>query len=146
MPPAWSWAGNTNLRLRNLGKSIRPWPHPLVQKFIKLAVAPRQVNKLKHRQAHRVLKRKTLMVQVILRSNLGTHIDQAILNTSEQDVPTLIRAFKELGPKMPVITDGPEGAYVVDEDDQAWHMPMYPDPAPPVDRTGAGDSFSSTLP
>lgn len=70
---------------------------------------------------------------------------QEILNTTEQDVPTLIRAFKNLGPKMPVITDGPGGAYVVDEDDQAWHMPMYPDPAPPVDRTGAGDSFSSTF-
>jgi len=26
-----------------------------------------------------------------------------------------------------------------------WHMPMYPDPKPPVDRTGAGDSFSSTV-
>jgi len=24
-------------------------------------------------------------------------------------------------------------------------MPMYPDSAPPVDRTGAGDSFSSTF-
>ncbi len=70
---------------------------------------------------------------------------QAILNTTEQDVPTLIRSFKELGPKMPVITDGPAGAYVVDADDQAWHMPMYPDPSPPVDRTGAGDSFSSTF-
>ena len=70
---------------------------------------------------------------------------QEILHTGEQDVPTLIRAFKNLGPKMPVITDGPNGAYVVDEDDQAWHMPMYPDPAPPVDRTGAGDSFSSTF-
>ena len=70
---------------------------------------------------------------------------QEILGSDEQDVPTLIRAFKELGPKMPVITDGPNGAYVVDEDDQAWHMPMYPDPAPPVDRTGAGDSFSSTF-
>lgn len=70
---------------------------------------------------------------------------QEILDSTEQDVPTLIRAFKELGPKMPVITDGPNGAYVVDEDDQAWHMPMYPDPAPPVDRTGAGDSFSSTF-
>jgi ribokinase len=70
---------------------------------------------------------------------------QEILGTTELDVPTLIRAFKELGPKMPVITDGPEGAYVVDEDNQAWHMPMYPDPAPPVDRTGAGDSFSSTF-
>ncbi len=70
---------------------------------------------------------------------------QEILNSTEQDVPTLIREFKKLGPKMPVITDGPDGAYVVDEDDQAWHMPMYPDPAPPVDRTGAGDSFSSTF-
>lgn len=70
---------------------------------------------------------------------------QSILGSKEQDIPTLIRAFKELGPKMPVITDGPNGAYVVDEDDQAWHMPMYPDPAPPVDRTGAGDSFSSTF-
>lgn len=70
---------------------------------------------------------------------------QSILSTDEQDVPTLIRKFKELGPKMPVITDGPEGAYVVDDENQAWHMPMYPDPAPPVDRTGAGDSFSSTF-
>lgn len=70
---------------------------------------------------------------------------QEILKTSELHVPTLIRKFKELGPRLPVITDGPNGAYVVDENDQAWHMPMYPDPAPPVDRTGAGDSFSSTF-
>jgi len=70
---------------------------------------------------------------------------QSILGTDVQDVPTLIREFKKLGPNMPVITDGPDGAYVVDEDDQGWHMPMYPDPAPPVDRTGAGDSFSSTF-
>jgi len=70
---------------------------------------------------------------------------QEILKTKEQDIPTLIREFKKLGPKMPVITDGPDGAFVVDGDNQAWHMPMYPDPAPPVDRTGAGDSFSATF-
>ena len=70
---------------------------------------------------------------------------QEILGSDDQDVPSLIRKFKGLGPNMPVITDGPKGAYVVDNDDQAWHMPMYPDPAPPVDRTGAGDSFSSTF-
>lgn len=70
---------------------------------------------------------------------------QQILGSDQQDVPTLIREFKKLGPNRPVITDGPNGAYVVDDDDQAWHMPMYPDPAPPVDRTGAGDSFSSTF-
>ena len=70
---------------------------------------------------------------------------QLILQTDEQHMPTLLRKFKELGPKLPVITDGPNGAYVVDENDVAWHMPMYPDPADPVDRTGAGDAFASTF-
>jgi len=70
---------------------------------------------------------------------------QELLKTTEQHVPTLIRKFKELGLVLPVVTDGPQGAYVVDESDQAWHMPMYPDPKPPTDRTGAGDSFSSTF-
>ncbi len=70
---------------------------------------------------------------------------QEILKTTEQHIPTLIRGIRALGPKMPVITDGPHGAYVIDGSEQAWHMPMYPDPAPPVDRTGAGDSFSSTF-
>jgi ribokinase len=70
---------------------------------------------------------------------------QEILKSTEQHIPTLIRGIRELGPTLPVITDGPNGAFVVDADDQAWHMPMYPDPAEPVDRTGAGDSFSSTF-
>ncbi|MEK7639480.1 MAG: carbohydrate kinase family protein [Patescibacteria group bacterium] len=70
---------------------------------------------------------------------------QEILKTTETHMPTLLRMFRDLGPTIPVVTDGPNGAYTVDADDQAWHMPMYPDPAPPVDRTGAGDSFSATF-
>lgn len=70
---------------------------------------------------------------------------QEILKTTEQHLPTLLRKLRELGPKLPVITDGPHGAYVIDEHDQAWHMPMFPDPSDPVDRTGAGDSFASTF-
>ena len=69
---------------------------------------------------------------------------QEILKTKEGDMSVLLREFSKLGPKMPVITDGPNGAYALDGD-TVWHMPMYPDPAPPVDRTGAGDSFSSTF-
>ena len=69
---------------------------------------------------------------------------QSILQTEEGNMGTLLREFNKLGPKMPVITDGPNGAYTLDGD-AVWHMPMYPDPAPPVDRTGAGDSFSSTF-
>lgn len=70
---------------------------------------------------------------------------QEILKTDEQDIPTLVRMIRELGPTIPVVTDGPGGAFTVDADDQAWHMPMFPDPAAPVDRTGAGDAFSSTF-
>lgn len=70
---------------------------------------------------------------------------QEILGSTEQHIPTLIRGIRELGPTLPVITDGPNGAFVIDADDQAWQMPMFPDPAAPVDRTGAGDAFSSTF-
>lgn len=70
---------------------------------------------------------------------------QEILKTNESPIPTLLRKLKDLGPRLPVITDGPGGAYLVDDDNQAWHMPMYPDPSPPVERTGAGDAFASTF-
>lgn len=69
---------------------------------------------------------------------------QEILKTDEQDIPTLLRKMKELGPKTPVITDGPRGAFALDGDD-VWFMPMYPDPKEPISRTGAGDAFSSTF-
>ena len=69
---------------------------------------------------------------------------QQILGSGEQSIVQLLKGIKELGPTIPVITDGPRGAYALAEDG-VWHMPMYPDPAPPVDRTGAGDAFSSTF-
>ncbi len=69
---------------------------------------------------------------------------QEILDTNEQSIPELLRGIKKLGPKIPVITDGPNGAFALDGD-TAWFMPMYPDPKEPVSRTGAGDAFSSTF-
>lgn len=69
---------------------------------------------------------------------------QKILNTQEADIKTLLNKMHELGPRIIVITNGPQGAYALHEG-KVWHMPMYPDPKPPLDRTGAGDSFSSTF-
>lgn len=69
---------------------------------------------------------------------------QRILESKEEDMQKLLAGIHELGPRIAVITDGPAGAYTYDGK-EIWHMPMYPDPAPPVDRTGAGDSFSSTF-
>jgi ribokinase len=49
-----------------------------------------------------------------------------------------------LGPKIVLITDGHAGAYASDGMNR-FKMPIYPDPKPPYDRTGAGDSFASTF-
>lgn len=61
---------------------------------------------------------------------------------SGQNVKTLFRGLHKLGPKIVAITDGPDGAYASDSEYQ-YQMPIYPDPAPPFERTGAGDAFST---
>ena len=65
----------------------------------------------------------------------GGHVD---------DLPGLLTKLHALGPKIVCITDGPEGAYASDGQ-RVLFMPSYPDPKPPVDRTGAGDAFSSAF-
>lgn len=71
---------------------------------------------------------------------------QKILGTEETDVKLLMKNIHAFGPKIVCITDGPKGAYAYDAyHDQYWFHPIYPDPQPPVERTGAGDSFSSTF-
>ncbi|MDB5176146.1 MAG: putative Ribokinase [Candidatus Saccharibacteria bacterium] len=56
----------------------------------------------------------------------------------------LFDRLHHIGPKIVVITDGPKGAYASDGH-KRLQMPLYPDPAPPVERTGAGDAFASTF-
>lgn len=56
----------------------------------------------------------------------------------------LMDRIHNLGCKIAVITDGPDGAYASDGV-QRLKMPLYPDPSPPKERTGAGDAFASTF-
>lgn len=68
-----------------------------------------------------------------------------ILHSNTDEIPELMREMKsKTGDGIVCITDGANGSYAYDGD-KGWFIPMYPDPAPPVDRTGAGDSFSSTF-
>jgi sugar/nucleoside kinase (ribokinase family) len=60
------------------------------------------------------------------------------------DLHDLFNHLHALGSRIVVITDGPAGAYVSDGQSR-WQMPLYPDPGPPIDRTGAGDAFASTF-
>jgi len=63
---------------------------------------------------------------------------------NHEDVHDLINKLHALGPKIVVVTDGPNGAYASNGETRL-KMPLYPDPADPVDRTGAGDAFASTF-
>ncbi|HRH26428.1 MAG TPA: carbohydrate kinase family protein [Candidatus Paceibacterota bacterium] len=59
-------------------------------------------------------------------------------------VKELLSMMKDVGPDIVLITDGPKGAYAFDGK-QTLFQPPYPDVKPPLERTGAGDSFASTF-
>ena len=61
-----------------------------------------------------------------------------------RDVKKLMKGFSQYGPKLVIVTDNTNGAYMFDGD-HYYHVPMYPDPRPAFDRTGCGDAFASTF-
>src|SRR3989344_4813464 len=69
---------------------------------------------------------------------------QKILSTEEEDMKVLLAKARELGPEIVGITDGNEGSYTFDGNKMLF-LPIYPDPKPPLERTGVGDSFSSAF-
>jgi ribokinase len=69
-----------------------------------------------------------------------------ILKLADKDdnVEAMARNLQSLGPKTVIITDDRNGAYALNGTEY-FHLPMYEDPNPPLQRTGAGDAFTSTV-
>jgi ribokinase len=67
-----------------------------------------------------------------------------VTGKSYDSIRDLANGIHDLGPQIVVITDGPNGSYA-SYDWKLVTIPNYPDPAPPLDRTGAGDAFASTI-
>ena len=59
-------------------------------------------------------------------------------------VDVLLDGLLALGPRQVVVTDGLAGARAATATER-FEVPVYPDPEPPIDRTGAGDAFTATL-
>lgn len=74
---------------------------------------------------------------------------QIILKNNTRDIPVLLANLRALGPTLPILTDGPNGSYTfirdADGTEHIGFMPIYPDIAPPYERTGAGDAFASAF-
>lgn len=60
------------------------------------------------------------------------------------NVHELLDKLHEIGAKYALVTDGSKGSYASDGQ-QRLFMPIYPDVAEPVERTGCGDAFASTF-
>lgn len=69
---------------------------------------------------------------------------EGLLTMEGADMIDLLDGLEKFGPKTVIITDGPLGAYMKYENTY-FNMPVYPDIAPPYERTGAGDAFFSTF-
>lgn len=135
-PPSWMY-------LSSLGENSLPFHHELAayvkESGVKFAFQPGTFQiKLGYEQLKDVYEASELFFCNKQEAKKILGMDD------EDDIKALLKAMHERGPNVVVITDGPSGANTYDGAEM-WHMPMYPDPAPPVDRTGAGDSFSSTF-
>lgn len=65
-----------------------------------------------------------------------------LLIDGDRPLRNLLERFHHLGAKIVIITDGEKGADAFDGTTH-WHMPVFP--CTPLERTGAGDAFSSTV-
>ena len=94
--------------------------------------------KLGHERLARLYKRCNLFV-------VNKEEAQRILGLPEtaDDVSMLMQKLHDLGPKVVIVSDDRNGAYAL-EDGAEMHLPMFKDKKPPVERTGAGDAFTST--
>ncbi len=113
---------------------------------VKLAFQPGSTQiKMGYNELAQVYKKADVLVvnleeaERIIQSTKNNHKSDA-----EGNPKKLLKQLHELGPKLCLITDGPNGAYMFDGD-HYYHMPIYPDPRPPLERTGCGDAWSATF-
>lgn len=82
---------------------------------------------------------------VIARSDLfivNKEEAERLLKDGVKTMKTLLMEFVHLGAKIIVITDGPNGSYATDGT-TIWNCPIFPGPM--VERTGAGDSYTTAF-
>ena len=63
-----------------------------------------------------------------------------VLGVETSDVKELCALYHEIGVKLMIMTDGPDGSYVSDGK-TIWFLPIFDGPV--IERTGAGDSYGA---
>ena len=134
--PKWIYLSSVGEHSGNFHAELATWlaAHPET----KLAFQPGTFQMMMGKDALANLYRATELVAC------NKEEAERILEIGKTDIKDLLARMHALGPKIVIITDGPQGAYASDGTEML-RVPMYPDPKPPVDRTGAGDATTSTI-
>lgn len=134
--PKWVYFSSIGKNAMDLHDDIADWLEE--NPDVKLAFQPGTFQiELGAERLHRLYARASVVV-------LNREEAAQVTGRNVHDVHDLFNGLHELGVHVACITDGPDGAYASDGENR-FKMPPYPDPAPPVERTGAGDSFASTF-
>jgi sugar/nucleoside kinase (ribokinase family) len=134
--PRWIYLSSIGERAKNIHQDIAEYMDDNPE--VKLAFQPgtfqiREGVKKLHR-----LYEKTEVFAVNLQEA------QIVTGKNSNDPVELMRILHSYGPKIVVVTDGPNGSYASDGV-TAYSMRNYPDPKKPYDRTGCGDAYTSTF-
>mgnify|MGYP001560166856 FL=1 len=135
-PPAWMYLSSTGENSEAFHTELATWlrEHPET----KLAFQPGTFQIKMGREKLAELYAVAELVSV------NKEEAERILGKGETDIKELLENMRSLGPHIVLITDGPNGAYAFDGTNML-KVPMYPDPKPPTNRTGAGDAMTSTF-
>jgi ribokinase len=135
-PPQW-------LYLSSLGRGTEQYHKDIInylKKYpeIKLAFQPGTFQiKLGAEKLKEIYKRAEILA-------INKREAQMILGTQEKKEALLLEKLINLGPKSVLMTDGKNGAYFYDGGEIVF-TPPFKDIKPPCERTGAGDSYTSTF-
>jgi len=135
-PPKWIYLSSLGAHTEEFHDEITDYieKHP----DVKLAFQPGTFQLKIHDELIDLYKR----IEVIC---MNKEESQEVLKSpDEHDIKILLDGLEALGPKTVIITDGHSGAYMKYENTY-FNMPIFPDIAPPLERTGAGDAFFSTF-
>ncbi len=64
-----------------------------------------------------------------------------IIKKEETDIKVILKELKKLGPSIISVTDGPNGAYAIDENNNCYFI--KPAPTDSTEKTGAGDAYAT---
>ncbi|MFT4532424.1 MAG: ribokinase [Candidatus Saccharimonadales bacterium] len=135
--PKWVYFSSISDNAMEYHDEISDWldEHP----DVKLAFQPGTFQ-MSEKLSERMLRLYRRAEVVVLNREEATEVFSA----NHEDIHDQLNKMHEAGIKIAMVTDGPNGAYVSDGN-KRWSMPLYPDPSPPIERTGAGDAFASTF-